>query len=93
KQEIAIPKDFALYQNYPNPFNPLTRISFDLPKSAFVTFKVYNTLGEVLMSIQETYPEGQNEIIFDGSNLTSGIYFYQIQTGTFLETKKMVLVK
>jgi hypothetical protein len=89
-----IPTAFALYQNYPNPFNPVTTIKYDLPKQVHVTLKVYNILGEevaVLVNVEKQ--PGSYEVKFDGSRLSSGIYFYSIQTGNKTITKKMILLK
>jgi hypothetical protein len=98
------PNDFIVYQNYPNPFNPSTTISFSIPKEEFVSLKVFNSLGEeVAVLINETKPAGNYSVSFsakggsatgvDASELTSGIYFYQINAGNFVETKKMMLIK
>jgi hypothetical protein len=85
---------FGLYQNYPNPFNPVTTISFQLPNRSFVSLKVYDVLGnEVKTLIEKEKSAGQYEIEFDGNELTSGIYFYQLIAGDYTETKKMVLLK
>jgi len=88
------PLVFKLDQNYPNPFNPSTTISYQLPTSGQVTLKVYNILGdEVASLINEEKPAGSYEVKFDASQLSSGIYFYKLQTGSFIETKKMMLLK
>jgi hypothetical protein len=87
-------KDFYLEQNYPNPFNPSTVISYQLPVSSDVTLKVYDVLGnEVAILIDEYKPAGNYEVEFDAVGLTSGIYFYKLQVGSFVETKKMILMK
>ncbi len=89
-----IPKTFALEQNYPNPFNPVTVIKFQIPSSEFVTVKVFDVLGkEVSVIVNENKEPGYYEAAFDGSNLASGLYFYRIEAGDFVETKKMMLVK
>jgi len=91
--EIA-PLVFSLSQNYPNPFNPSTTISYQLPVNSFLTLKVYDVLGnEVATLVNEEKQVGEYEIEFSGSSLTSGIYFYQLKAGRFIETKKMVLMK
>jgi hypothetical protein len=91
--EIA-PSVFSLSQNYPNPFNPSTTISYQLPVNSFLTLKVYDVLGnEVATLVNEEKQVGEYEIEFSGSSLTSGIYFYQLKAGRFIETKKMVLMK
>ncbi|HZW40366.1 MAG TPA: T9SS type A sorting domain-containing protein [Ignavibacteriaceae bacterium] len=86
--------DYSLEQNYPNPFNPSTKIKYTLPKQGLVIIKVYDVLGKEIMNlVNEEKPSGEYEVEFDGSSLSSGIYFYQIQAGEFLDTKKMVLMK
>jgi len=86
--------DFVLNQNYPNPFNPTTIISFSIPLSAFTSLKVYDILGnEVATLVNEEKPTGSYEINFNASSLSSGTYFYKLQAGSFIETKKMILLK
>ncbi len=90
---IAI-NDFRLEQNYPNPFNPSTTISYQLPKAEFVTVKIFDTIGnEVKTIVKENKPAGVHEVNFDASQLSSGIYLYRIDAGTFHQSKKMLLVK
>lgn len=89
----GIPKSFSLSQNYPNPFNPSTSIKFDIPKSGIVTLKIYDILGKEIYSIIEFKSAGQYEFTFDASNYASGLYFYKLESGTFTETRKMVLIK
>ena len=80
--------------NYPNPFNPTTTIRFSVPTSEFVTLKVYDVLGnEVALLVNEQKSAGSYEVEFSASGLSSGIYFYKIQSGSFVETKKMLLLK
>ena len=90
-----LPNSFNLQQNYPNPFNPSTIIKFDLPQSELVTLKVYDVLGREIRTLinNENIPAGANEIGFDASDLSSGIYFYTIKAGDYKATKKMMLVK
>lgn len=89
-----IPEKFALSQNYPNPFNPFTKIEFDIPKSSFTVIKIYDILGRVVSTlVNEQLKPGVYEVTFDGTNLPSGVYFYRIEAGTFIESKKMVLIK
>lgn len=90
-----VPEGFSLKQNYPNPFNPSTSIRFELPKANRVTLKVYDMSGkEVAILVKnEQVSAGLNEVVFNGSALASGVYFYTLQAGDFKETKKMVLVK
>jgi len=86
--------DFRLSQNYPNPFNPITVIKYKIPGISFVTIKVYDVLGsEVTTLVNEEKPAGEYEVEFNGSELTSGIYFYQLKAGSFVETKKMAFIK
>jgi hypothetical protein len=88
------PVDFSLDQNYPNPFNPSTKISWQLPVSSQTTLKVYDIMGrEVETLINEFKPAGKYETEFNAALLPSGVYFYQIKAGDFLQTKKMILLK
>jgi len=92
--DVNVPDVFALEQNYPNPFNPSTTISYSVPEIEFVTLKVYDVLGsEVATLINEEKELGSYEVEFNASDLTSGIYFYRLQAGSFVETKKMILFK
>ena len=89
-----IPSEFILHQNYPNPFNPSTKISWQSPVSGHQTLKVYDVLGnEVATLVNEHRNAGSYEVDFNASALSSGVYFYRIQAGDFIETKKMMLVK
>jgi len=86
--------DFRLYQNYPNPFNPSTTIRFELPQRGNVTLKVFDLEGRSVATVIDGMMEsGPQEVDFDASRLASGIYLYRLQTGTFAETKKMVLLR
>ena len=88
------PTEFVLNQNYPNPFNPSTKISWQSPVSSMQTLKVYDVLGnEVAALVDEYKPAGKYEVEFNASSLASGIYFYRIQAGSFVDTKKMILLK
>lgn len=92
--ENIISKNFNLEQNYPNPFNPSTRIKYVLGSRQFVTIKIYDVLGiEIETLVNEEKPAGNYVINFNSENLSSGIYFYQLKTKTFVETKKMILLK
>jgi len=94
EQQITLPNVFRLKQNYPNPFNPSTTIKYSLPTQSNVTLKVFDVLGsEITTLINKEQPLGNYEIEFDGNDLTSGIYFYRLQAGDFVETKKMILMK
>ena len=89
-----VPDKFRLMQNYPNPFNPSTNISYQLPKSSFVTLKVYDILGnEITTLVNEEKSPGTYSISFNASNLPSGIYFYVMQAGNFYKVNKMTLLK
>ena len=90
----VIPQNFELAQNYPNPFNPTTKISWQSPVGGHQTIKVYDVLGnEVATLITEYREAGRYEITFNASDLSSGIYFYRLQAGDFVETKKMILLR
>ena len=89
-----IPANYSLNQNYPNPFNPSTNISYQLPKSGFVTLKVYNALGkEVATLVNEQKQVGKYSVDFSALGLSSGIYFYSIHSGSYFATRKMILLK
>ncbi len=91
---IDNPISFSLNQNYPNPFNPSTQISYQLSENGIVTLKVFDMLGrEVATLINEVKQAGSYTLDFDASELSSGIYIYQLQAGSNIETKKMMLVK
>lgn len=93
-QKKYIVNDFRLYQNYPNPFNPSTTISYSLPEKQNVTIKIFDITGSEITLLKNKFQQkGSYEINFDGSDLTSGIYFYTLQAGNFSETKKMILLK
>lgn len=87
-------QQFNLLQNYPNPFNQTTTIKYQIPKMSFVILKVYDVLGnEITTLVNEEKQAGEYEIKFEPKGLQSGIYFYRIGTGNFVETKKMILMK
>ena len=89
-----VPTEFALYQNYPNPFNPTTKIKYSIPRASNVTIKVFDILGEeVITLVNEKQEAGTYNVDFDGSNLDSGIYIYQMQAEDFSSTKKMLIIK
>jgi len=93
-EKKTIPAEFSLSQNYPNPFNPATTIRFTIPKLQFTILKVYDILGrEVATLVNEEKPPGVYEVKFDGSDFVSGVYFYQLKAGSFIQTKKMLIVK
>jgi len=92
--EILQPFSYSLVQNYPNPFNPTTIISYQLPNAIFVTIKVFDVLGnEITTLLQEIKPVGVHEVNFNGSDLSSGIYLYRIDAGSFHQSRKMMLIK
>jgi hypothetical protein len=89
-----VPSEFGLSQNYPNPFNPRTTIRYEVPQKSRLTLSVYNLLGQqVSILVQGEQEAGHHEVRFDGSNLASGVYFYRLQAGSFVETKKLLLLK
>lgn len=88
------PYSFSLSQNYPNPFNPVTMINYSIPQKGLVTVKVFDVTGKLVKTlVNETMEAGSNSILFDASSLASGVYFYNIVSGGFTDTKKMILVK
>jgi hypothetical protein len=94
EEEFLIPFAYSLEQNYPNPFNPKTNIKYKIPSFTRVELKVYDMLGkEVAVLVNEEKSSGDYETNFDGSKLSSGIYFYQLKASSFVETKKMVLLR
>jgi hypothetical protein len=89
-----VPVNYSISQNYPNPFNPATKINFALPKDGPVSLKVYNALGKEVATLVDTrLTAGTYTFNFNGTGLASGIYFYKINSGSFNETKKMILSK
>ena len=88
------PAEFKLYANYPNPFNPVTNIQFDLPKDVFIKLSIYDVLGREVATLVNEFKKGGRYIVaFNGSELSSGIYFYRIEAGSFSDIKKMILIK
>jgi hypothetical protein len=91
---IELPKEYLLEQNYPNPFNPVTQIKYALPRPEYVTLKVYNILGqEVITLVNEMQEAGYKSVELNVSNLPSGIYIYRLNAGSFSSVKKMVLLR
>ena len=106
--DINLPLEFSLNQNYPNPFNPSTTIKYTIPsvtlspdknginsvEGSRVQLKIYDVLGnEVATLVDENKPAGSYEVNFDAGNLSNGVYFYKLQAGNFVQTKKMLLIK
>ena len=88
------PSQYKLYQNAPNPFNPTTMIHFYIPHQGYVKLTVYNMLGqEVARLIDSSLTAGVHNVVFDGSDLASGIYFYRLHSGDFVKTRKMLMMK
>ena len=93
-EDENLPAEFSLNQNYPNPFNPLTHISWQSPTSGWQTLKIYDVLGNEIVTLVDEYRNsGYYELEFDASNLPSGIYFYKLNTGNYTDTKKLILLK
>lgn len=94
-----LPTQFRLYQNYPNPFNPTTQIEFDLPEAVRVSLKVFNTLGQEVVTVNDAlYPAGHHVVTWNGKSnagldVATGLYIYQIKAGSFTDTKKMILMR
>ncbi len=94
KRTVSAPDGITLSQNYPNPFNPVTTISFSLPRSSHVTLKIYNALGnEVATLVDRNEFAGYHSVMWDASEYSSGIYFYQLTAGSNAETKRLMLLK
>jgi hypothetical protein len=93
-KELGIVDEYLLMQNYPNPFNPITQIKFNIPESGLVKLKVFDTLGnEVVTLIDDVINSGIHEITFDATNLTSGVYIYTLSAGNKILSNKMILMK
>jgi hypothetical protein len=94
KNSNNVPLDYLLYQNYPNPFNPVTNIKFEAPKAGHVKLVLYDILGREIIELFDSYVQpGVHSIIFNGSSLSSGVYFYELRTDDFRDVRKMVLIK
>ena len=90
----TIPSDFQLSQNFPNPFNPSTTINFSIPEESFISLKIFNSLGEEVETlVAQELNTGNYKYNWNADGLTSGIYFYKIEAGEFVSTKKMILLK
>jgi hypothetical protein len=93
-KETCHPISFTLLQNYPNPFNPSTSIQYQIPTASFVSLRVFDLLGrEIAALVNEEKPPGTYTINFDGSSLSSGVYFYSIGANNFHQTKKLILMR
>jgi len=89
-----VPENYSLRQNYPNPFNPTTNIQFSIPKDGFVSLRIFNSAGQLVQTGADGFMSaGSYNVDFDGTQLSSGIYFYTLVAGDFKETKKMILIK
>jgi len=94
EEYMDLPTKYLLSQNYPNPFNPSTKIEFYLPKAEHVTIEVYNTLGQQIVTlVNKPMTIGQHQIELNGRNLSSGVYFYRIEAGSFVQAKKMIILR
>ncbi|MDH3267255.1 MAG: FG-GAP-like repeat-containing protein [Ignavibacteria bacterium] len=94
ESDDILPLKYTLEQNYPNPFNPITTIRYSIPEEGLVSLKVYNLIGEeVVTLVNEIKQSGNYDVIFDAAKLSSGVYMYKIQAGSFVETRKMILMK
>jgi hypothetical protein len=90
----GLPKEYALNQNYPNPFNPTTKIDFALPNAGWTNVTIFDLLGrEVLTILNKELNAGIHQIHIDAKDLPSGLYFYRIKSGNFVQTRKMILTK
>jgi uncharacterized protein (TIGR02145 family) len=94
EDESTTPEEFKLMQNFPNPFNPTTKISYSIPHKSFVTLKVYDPLGRIVSElVGEEKETGRYELDFNAVDLSSGVYFYKIEAGDFVQVKKMILLR
>lgn len=91
----GVPSDFGLGQNYPNPFNPSTKVKFDIPEKSSVSLKIYDIKGSLISTLinNEVFNAGYYSAEFNGSRLPSGVYYYRLEAGSFVETRKMILIK
>ena len=93
-EETVLPQLFMLSQNFPNPYNAQTTISYSIPNNSLVQIQIFDVLGrEILTLLNEEKAAGNYKINFNASNLTSGVYFYRLQAGDFVQTRKMILLK
>ncbi|MBK8554111.1 MAG: T9SS type A sorting domain-containing protein [Ignavibacteria bacterium] len=93
-QQTGVGVSYKLHQNYPNPFNPVTNINFEMPEAGYVTLKIYDSRGSIVNTIfNGKLSQGSYSLSYDASHLSSGIYFYEMRSGKFVMTKKMVIAK
>jgi hypothetical protein len=93
-EEAAIPTEFNISQNYPNPFNPMTRIEFQLPEQKFVSLKIYDVRGNLVTTLVSKEMEaGYHSVQWNAANYASGVYFYRFTSGSFISTKRLLLLK
>jgi hypothetical protein len=93
-ERAEVPREYSLQQNYPNPFNPSTTIRFELPHASRVSLKVYNLLGqEVVTLVDDEMQAGVYEVQFNAASLSSGMYVYRLRAGEYVATKRMILMK
>ena len=92
--EVRVLDKFTLEQNYPNPFNPTTTIGYVLQGKSNAKLTLLNSIGEeIAILVNEEQDKGYHKVEFDGANLSSGVYFYKLSAGNYVETKKMILMK
>ena len=91
---MQLPLQFKLSQNYPNPFNPNTNIKYSLSEPSYVTLEIYNILGQKTATLVDEYRDaGSHTVIWQANDVSSGMYFYRIRAGDYIESKKMLLLK
>jgi hypothetical protein len=91
---VELPREYQLEQNYPNPMNPSTTINYTLPNRSHVTLTVFNTLGQSVSTLVNGEMEaGYHKVRFDASGLSSGVYFYRLRAGEFVETRTLLLIQ
>ena len=93
-EENQLPKNYSLHQNYPNPFNPVTKIRYELPKESYVKLSIFDITGkEVDVLADGILSAGYHDVFWNAANTGSGVYFYRLESGSYKETKKMIVVK
>jgi hypothetical protein len=94
KEDITIPNSFSLEQNYPNPFNPATQIKFSVPQEGFINLSIYNLLGEKVKElVSERKSPGTYTVVWNAKDYTSGMYIYNLRSGSYSFTRKLILLK